>query len=111
MKGLIGRRQSRKLKKLFAVYTRKIKEADTQIMVMMREMRQTGTNWRAEIEELECDDPAAAARLPAGTKEFCDTIIERSADAELAFGDTFNATLAVHEAIQSIEPKEHGAER
>ena len=109
MKGLLTRRQARRAERSFTAFARHAKKAEAGVGQMMREMRSTGAAWLAAIETLERDNPAEAARLPRGTKGFCKTIIERSADAELAIGDTLGAVRAVHESIRSLEQTEQRA--
>ena len=100
MKALLSRRQARRAEKSFTAFARSAKAAEAGVGQMLREMRGAGYGWLKAIEAL---DPAEAARLPAGTKEACERIIGRSADAELAVGDTLAAVSAVHESLQSLQ--------
>ena len=86
----LSRRERRRLGKTFASFARDTKKAEAGLSAMMRQVRATGYQWLAIVEELERENPEAA-RLSAGVKESCEIIIGRSADTELALGDTLAA--------------------
>ena len=69
---------------------------------MMRQVRTAGYGWLAMVEELEHENAEEAARLPHGVKESCEIMIGRSADVELALGDTLQAVRTVHRALEAI---------
>ena len=100
MKGLLTRRQRRKAERAFAAFARSAKETEAALGAMMQEIRGSASGWLAAIEEMERENPAEAARIPAGTKDFCEAAITRSADAQLALGDALAAVMSVHRALE-----------
>ena len=102
MKDILTRRQRRKTEKAFAAFARSAKETEAEIAGMMRQMRTAGYQWLAAIEVLESENPAEARLIPLGMKESCKLIVGRSADVELALGDTIAAVLSVHDSLRAV---------